>query len=120
MYKKAEEGMISERREASLNLRAVYKRNQSATKLRRYFCLSLVCSVPGKFNRTRKTIFGRQRAQMAPHGGLRPCERIQRILTSKIPVYCSAILFSVKYTVYLTFLNYIGMFEVFFRYTVGV
>ena len=64
MYKKAEEGMISEGRDANLNLRAVWKSNQSATKLHRNFCLLLVCLFPGKFNRTRKTIYGKQKKYM--------------------------------------------------------
>ena len=40
-----------------------------------------------------KSIFGTQKPQNGAKLGLRPCEEIQRILVSKIPVYYSAILF---------------------------
>lgn len=49
MYKEAEEGLISEGRDANLNLRAVESNHQSANELQRNFCLSLAGFVPGKF-----------------------------------------------------------------------
>ena len=101
----------------NLNLRAVWEGNQSATTLRSNFCLSLVCSFPGKFHRTHKSIFGRKtKAANGANGGLRPCEEIQRILVSKIPVYCSAILFSLLWAkiFHSPRLKSIGMFCVLF------
>lgn len=50
MYKEAEEGLISEGRDANLNLRAVESNNQSANELQRNFTFSLASFVPGKYH----------------------------------------------------------------------